>query len=87
MLEDGTPVEAYAGRPLLSNSVHHVDVVARRITVYAQGLLHENADGTGAEVVVSPPQLPQAPAGPTLSTATRSVRTRTPSISTVRARN
>jgi hypothetical protein len=55
--EDGSPIEAYEDRTLLSHSVHHVDVPTRRMTVYAQSRLAENTDGTGAEVVISPPQL------------------------------
>lgn len=51
------PVEAYGGRTLLSHSVHHVDVPTHRMTVYAQSRMREEADGTGAEVVISPPQL------------------------------
>lgn len=55
--DDGMPVEAYDNRPLLSHSMHHVDVSTRRMTVDAQTLLNEAIDGTGADVVVSPPQL------------------------------
>jgi hypothetical protein len=57
ILDDGGPADAYGGRTLMSHSVHHVDVDTRRITVYAQTRVRENVDGTGADVVISPPQL------------------------------
>jgi hypothetical protein len=62
--EDGSVVEAYGGRTVLAHSVHHVDVPTRRMTVYAQARMRETVDGTGSEVVVSPPQLAPGTCGP-----------------------
>ena len=56
-IEDGPPLDAHGGRRMRSHSVHHVDVATRRMTVYAQALVSENLDGTGEEIVISPPQL------------------------------